>query len=145
MSIGDLFGNDLKVLFGELQTSDDLAEVDPLSGGEPNGDGSDSPEANSSQYEHAQKKDTAATFVSVAGQLSGEPRDAEQAVRSILAELSGLNPESIDFDASLEDLGATGLGLWAVVAEVERQTGQEFADSTVVIWKTPRDIVAPKA
>ena len=63
-------------------------------------------------------------------------------MRTVVAELSGVRSEEVDLTAPLAALGAEGLGLWAVVAELERQTDRVFPDRVVLGWQTPSDMIA---
>ncbi len=135
MSIGDLFGDDLKALLGDSMESgseDVLSESTASSSEE---------ESGQVEGSEARSSDTAIAFVSGGESETQTASDVESVVRSILAELSGTEAAAIDLDAELEEYGAEGLGLWAVVAEVERQAGQEFKDKDLANWKTPQDIL----
>lgn len=133
MSIGDLFGDDLKALLGSTGNTD--GEADARSGHE-------GAEQQISELDTGDSTEVeTVAFISSSGADSGSRTSIEIAVQSILAELSGKEAADIDLDAKLGNFGAEGLGLWAVVAEVERQTGQEFRDTEVADWKTPRDII----
>ena len=66
---------------------------------------------------------------------------AQSVVLGTIAELTGLSESTIELDDSLVTLDITGLPLWAVVAELERFTGEKFPDSQVEAWETPRDLV----
>ncbi len=141
-NIGDLFGADLKALLGDNDDSDPEPRA---------GQGGESPGAPDQDVDGRGTESPAvdgplenAAVLSIGGatdQASGTPTNPEDAVRLILSELSGLRPSEISLDTSLPELGAHGLGLWAVVAEVERQAGVEFKDSDVEAWSTARDIV----
>lgn len=145
MSIGDLFGDDLKALFGEVEedsgveaaqdiaqdagTQDSTAEP---SSDEGSADGTGSPSASSA--------DDGSTDAGPPASSNWSP--AETAVRTIIAELAGERAESVNLQAPLATLGAEGLGLWAVVAELERQTDRTFPDRVVMAWQTPADMIA---
>ncbi|WRS30033.1 acyl carrier protein [Actinomycetaceae bacterium MB13-C1-2] len=135
MSIGDLFGDDLKALLGdsaesgskEVSTESAETSAEERSGleGASEDMGSDGPIA----------------FVSGGESAVQTVSNIESVVRSILAELSSVEPAAISLDTELGEYGAEGLGLWAVVAEVERHTGQAIKDEDVADWKTPSDIM----
>lgn len=135
MSIGDLFGDDLKALLGDSMESgsEDVPSESAAS--------SSKEELGQVEGSEARSSDTAVAFASGRESETQTVSDVESVVRSILAELSGTKATAIDLDAELGEYGAEGLGLWAVVAEVERQVGQEFKDEDLANWKTPQDIL----
>lgn len=62
-------------------------------------------------------------------------------LQAVLTE-TDLPPADIRRDLSLEaDLGLSGLPLWSVVAQVERQLGKSFPDRDVKAWKTLGDLL----
>ena len=153
MSIGDLFGDDLKALFGEVgedsgveaaqdtaqdgaqDTAQDAGTQDSTaepSSDEGSADGTGSPSASSA--------DDGSTDAGPPASSNWSP--AETAVRTIIAELAGERAESVNLQAPLATLGAEGLGLWAVVAELERQTDRTLPDRVVMAWQTPADMIA---
>ncbi len=76
-----------------------------------------------------------------------QPEDEAQrgpravAVSAILTEVR-LDPADMRPDLRLdEDLELTGLPLWSVVAQIERELKTTFADSAVRSWKTVEDVL----
>lgn len=66
----------------------------------------------------------------------------EEMVVELAAQLLGCPAGSIDFDAPLAELDLVGLPMWALVAELERQSRLSFDDEAVNGWGTLRDIAS---
>lgn len=155
MSIGDLFGDDLRALFREVDEGSDATlgptgegdggEAVKTSDAELGGEAArepDAPDGEAPVHEASVGVSETALGVSVDGSPADYWSPAETAVRTVVAELSGVRSEEVDLTAPLAALGAEGLGLWAVVAELERQTDRVFPDRVVLGWQTPSDMIA---
>lgn len=70
------------------------------------------------------------------------PSEVHTVVLELIGEETGQEPESLIPDLQLEkDLELSGLALWSVVAQIERELHVSFPDRQVEKWRTLADIL----
>ena len=138
MSIGDLFGDDLKALFADQADAD---QQTPETAGAAD-TGGRAGVAGTAEIAGAGGSDASPVTGEAVAAAGPRQSEAEIAVRTIVGEIAGRDPSGLGPDELLSDLGIVDLGLWAVVAEVERQTHTNFRDADAEGWQTLAHVIA---
>lgn len=94
----------------------------------------------------APREDADAESASQGGGTAADRRGSEDAVIALIAAEAGRAEDFVGPGDTLdEDLELTGLALWSVIAQVERELSVTFPDREVEAWRTVEDVLRAAA